>query len=121
MIELTGEKIFVFDQECLLCLREASNNNLESANEKINYILQQETDGFLFKKWDFMFYKGVFEFLIGNYKNSIEYFFKADNSLQTNWIFDKDEGQGLIIETNSFSIHENRFNIIISYIQVIKL
>jgi hypothetical protein len=78
MIDL-GDTLIRFDFCCLSALKEASKNTIESYKEALNKIsfvdsLGNITNGHIFKNSDMLFYKGLFNFLVGKYEEALKFF-----------------------------------------------
>ena len=100
-------KTFYFDLQVLLSLKMASEDELKGAEEKLEGI---EEEGYVFKKWDVHFFKGIIAFFAGKTKKAYEWMEKAKENL----LLESEE----IDRTNTIFIYEIEINQLICLIQV---
>lgn len=103
----SGNKIFYFDLQVLLSLKMASEDELQEAEEKLEGV---EEEGYVFKKWDVYFFKGIMAFFVGKTEKAYEWMEKAKENL----LLESEE----IDRSITIFIYEIEINQLICLIQV---
>lgn len=132
LIEITdNSEDFVSDKQCLLSLKYASEElggkeKTEISDKKyidvINNLIENGKNGMVFKSSDFCFYRAVFYFYNGKYKEAIESFVKAYQIKsvlnEIKYEFENSKNDLLSESAASFTFHEYLYNLIICYLKV---